>query len=713
MREPTMPADHPPCPALSEFAVADDTDFLRALAPGASVTAAVQQALAADDLPAAKLAFIVDFRRRTIDSPLLTQWEQIPRDPAFRDATADDCLAGRLHDGYNVYDIPESGVDWYECPLFCLPRFPVFPALLAAWHHSQDERYIRFIVDHSLEYIAAYPIATFANKHSNEGNRGHYVVGPPTWWCLCPNRLDQWAHAVSVLRRCDCVTDAELFAILRRMFEETRYLLTQVDFWVDRQHNVAGFDVRVIAELCAIFADFAEAADWRRRDCDWLRRYVTDAFYPDGLYKELTLGYSSSVVLQLCRSVDALAAAAELRGQLMPMVEAFVGMARPDGFVPSFGDASGRHLSNILHQPVTDALGSAWLAALGRPLAGAIRSTADCHARLAPIDDAWAERVLAAPPPFTSWPAADAEIWGGYYAMRSSWEPTANYLMIDGGPWGTTHQHMDRLSFVLSAGGVNFITDPCNTLYANNEPDARLSTLHAGFVHNTVTVDGVDEFAMDMAAECATDTPLSNRWERGAHHVLFAGHFDFAPLRPVVWQRRVLFVDGAYWLIQDVLTGEPASVDVEINFQFEEEIDVTVGGDQALATAAAGPCLGVVFAGSPLSARVVVGDETPQPTCSTQYGSYTEPRMFGQGRGWIARVGKSILPAPALVFTGRVQLPFTHTIVLTPQHDADATGGEVRCATAADGCQSWHLPHAAGALSAVTSPDVFTVLNTG
>ena len=89
----------------------------------------------------------------------------------------------------------------------------------------------------------------------------------------------------------------------------------------------------------------------------------------------------------------------------------------------------------------------------------------------------------------------------------------------------------------------------------------------AGFLHNTITVDGVDEFMGCYSVDCGPipweiRTPLQNRWEHGENYSLFAGDYSFAPLKPVKWERRVLFVDKTYWLLQDVLTGELPKAEV-------------------------------------------------------------------------------------------------------------------------------------------------------
>ncbi|MDA1138593.1 MAG: alginate lyase family protein [Planctomycetota bacterium] len=662
----------PPRPSAEAFVIPDRESFLRALNLDLPALADVKEALEQAKIQEAGRAYVQHFRTCDLSSPLLTEWDSLERDPSHENAIAEDCLRGRLYDGYNYYDIPEEGIDWYDCPLFCLPRFPIFPSLTASWHHKQDERYLRFVIDHASEYMNAYPIEYFEGKHSSQGYRNHYLVGPPTWWCLCPNRLEAWSSALALLRTSPLVTDEEILLSLHRMLQEIRYFITQMPFWVGRRHNVAAFTIRVFGILSRVFQDFTESARWRQLDAEWLAEYIDEGFYPDGLFKELTLGYTSSVTAQTSRIAAVLfdeSPIQQRREQLAAMVAAMVGLTKPTGPVPSFGDGPGRTLGVVWCPQLVARLEEPWLEEISDAIQEIMPFVPSGNPSRDIRPEEWPDFSKSSPP-FTEWPPAGEAAWGGYYAMRSDWSADARYLMVDGGPWGTTHRHMDKLSFELAAYGADFITDPGNTQYANNEPDARISMLNAGFMHNTITVDGVDEFVRDVS-EFATDKPLSNRWEVGKNHVVFSGTFDFRPHKDVQWERRILFVDRDYWLLQDVLTGEADEIEVEQNFQFERNIELLLRGEQAIAKAPNQARLVVVPLDEILAAAVVTGEEMDRCTWSTQSSTAQKPRPFGHGRGWISRVTKNIQPAPALVRSGRVTLPCTLTLALVPVSPAE------------------------------------------
>ena len=73
--------------------------------------------------------------------------------------------------------------------------------------------------------------------------------------------------------------------------------------------------------------------------------------------------------------------------------------------------------------------------------------------------------------------------------MRDSWEPTATWALVDGGPHGSLncgHAHADALALEVAAGGRPVLTDSGTFSYTGAERDAFRATA----AHNTATVDG-------------------------------------------------------------------------------------------------------------------------------------------------------------------------------------------------------------------------------
>jgi len=358
------------------------------------------------------------------------------------------------------------------------------------------------------------------------------------------------------------------------------------------------------------------------------------------------------------------------------------------------------HFRQALHKPVLDWLDMPWADALFRGREGP-------------------------EPPFRHWPAPGQEQWSGYYTMRSDWGPDARYVMIDGGPWGTTHRHGDRLSFVLTAYGADFVVDPTPTLYRSNEPDAFISRQAFGFLHNTITVDGVDEFMLvrregklHWTYPRKASQPLRNRWEQGDRYVLFAAEHSFAPIKDVVWERRLLFVDGRYWLLQDVLRGSPEAVEVEQNFQLDLAVAVSTDGGRVTARAGNGAALLMAPVGHALQPTVTEGDRDPHVSYFYEgRPSSVDPTQASRppihGRGWLGRRNK-LVPAPAVTWVGRVPLPAVLTSLLYPLPPGADAAGVPDLALREQGTETvCRLPCASGRVEVTFTPDRIEVLSSG
>ncbi|MDA0744953.1 MAG: heparinase II/III family protein [bacterium] len=679
-----MPAPSDTIPTEA-FLIPDISTLLQDLKHDRPQLTSVHAALKTGNTDTAAQTYIAHFRTREFTSSLFTNWSSINRDPNHITTRADGYLSGHLDDGYNTYDVPQTGIDWDGNPLSCITRFPIFSALHNAYHHTQDARYLRFTIDHLLEYMDAYPIETFIGTNTVGGWINHYHVARPWYWCMIPERLVEISQTLALARSHLDITNKELLRLIHRLYQETAYLRADVKRWIDRRHNGGCAMIGSLATACALLEDFEATEEWLDFDAQLLAQYVEQAFYPDGQCIEQTSAYSISIVSQMQSLAYVLKdrpAIEAIKPRFPAMTTWIAALSKPTGNFPSFGDNYARPFKEFIDNSLLD-----WL------------------------DLPWARPFLngTGHPSFTVWPEPGHEQWSGYYTMRSNWSPNARYMALDCGPWGTTHQHGDRLSFCLSAEGADFIIDPTSTRYASNEPDAFLSRQEQGYLHNTLTVDGVDEF---QNSPIEIDTPLQNIWQHGDHYSHFSGNYTFAPVKPVTWQRRVLFVDQSYWLLQDILTGDLDRVQVEQNFQFEKDIDIDIKDNRTIATAPNGARLVLLNLTGGLTPQISLGDTTPRTT----YWAKGEPhqtrlaedgeRPPSHGRGWTGRWGHKLLPAPAVTYVGPTELPATLTLALIPlaPHQSPNDLPDITLQTT-DNQTAFHLPTSTGTLTYTTTPE--------
>ncbi len=656
--------------------------------------AAVKAALDAGDIDGAGKAYIAYFRARDMASPFMQDWAVVKRAENYNTADVDGIMAGHMRDGYNVYEVPETGIDWHDCPLTCLTRFGVFGAFRYALHHTQDPKYAQYMVNHIIEYIDAWPIEEFVGKSAKNGWNGDTQVACPWYWAMLPERQRAVTETLALARQYPEVADEDLLRILHRMYQEVAFQCTQFPDYKDSRHNGFGAMIWSTGQACVGLSDFKASDDWLEYTAAMQAHYVATAFYPDGASIELTTAYSRGILSKTQLVSYALRDRENIRAAentLRAMTDWAIGMGKPTGRLPSFGDLYASGYTGTVYAPIIDWLGPD-------------------YARTMILDEEGPQ------PPYTVWPAPGDEQWCGYYTMRSDWTPEAAYMAIDGGPWGTTHQHGDKLSFVVSANGADFIIDPSSTKYRSNEEGAFVSRQNCGYLHNTVTVDGVDEHFGPRWLE-ATE-PLDNVWEHGEDYSLFVSDYDFAPAKEAIWERRVVFVDKSYWLVQDVIKANQASAEIEQNFQFELGTQIEFDGNMTIATAENGAKLLLIPVGGDETAPVLSeGDREPRTTYwpngeALQIRPWAPGQPPTHGRGWTGRGGKALLPAPAVTYTGTVEMPGMQSIVIVPlRPDQDiADIPEIVNGGTAEG-DAWTLAKPSGGeLKIVTSVDEIRIV---
>jgi len=447
--------------------------------------------------------------------------------------------------------------------------------------------------------------------------------------------------------------------------------------------------ILAMATACGLFEDFEVVDEWLAFTAASLAQYVDHAYYPDGLHKELTLAYWASLVQDLTKVAYALRDAEGIEvciDRTTAMATAAVALAKPTGGIPSYGDMRcGWSPGKTVYAPLLDVVEVPWLETMIRDTEGPF-------------------------PPFTVWPVPGQEQWSGYYTMRSGWDKNAKYMMIDGGPWGTGHSHGDKLSFVVTAHEADFIVDPISTQYRSNEPDAFISRQQAGFLHNTITVDGVDEFMLATVngvegynGPRASSAPLDNTWRHGDDYTIFVSTCSFEPVKAASWERRVVFADKSYWLMQDIITGDQETAEIEQNFQFAKDIEIEFQDNVTIAGAPNGARLAIVPLSGALKPQLSTGDKTPHTTYwydgkPKQTLWYMEGKPPNHGRGWMGR-GRKLIPAPAVTYVGDVKLPATITVAMIPLAPEQSLGDMPQVTShATENGTEWTLPIGGGTL---------------
>jgi hypothetical protein len=249
-----------------------------------------------------------------------------------------------------------------------------------------------------------------------------------------------------------------------------------------------------------------------------LERNLRDDFRPDGVHREASTHYHMVALRSFVAALEdgrrfGVRFSADFVRRLERAYEFACHVRRPDGSIPALSDSDNGDYTALLE------------------LAGALLGRSEPRACSASFPD------------------------GGYYVQRSGWDSDARFLIFDCGPLGDGgHGHYDLLSVEI-ATGCPLVVDPGRGTYSEAGPNLRRWFKRTS-AHNTVLVDGLDQTPYRRGkpkGEVATGRLLARFTRPGLD--LLTGEAR-SPVYEAVHERRVLFVGGEYWLIEDLLRGE-------------------------------------------------------------------------------------------------------------------------------------------------------------
>ena len=582
---------------------------------------AARDAYRADKLSLA-LYEVAEYYRRKAEST--GRLQRPVAEPASRTHAASEEIVAHRFAGSDFVVQMGPRIDWQTHPpeahgpewIWGLNRHFHFSALLGGYRATGNERYAKEYVDQACDFIISNPAPRYT------------LTRVPTWRNLEVGirAATTWPQAFYGFLGSPSFTPQAIQLVLTGIWSHGIYTYEH-PAGLRRPSNWSIVDSSGLCGVALYFPEFAASSMWRDESYDRLTYQLRLQVYSDGAQYELAPGYHEMCLGRFQQAMDLTDATGnelpEEFGRIVEsMYEYLMWLVKPDGDNPALSDTRSASMRGMLRQGASRFGRSDMLYAA----TGGQEGTA---------------------PENASHLLPDA----GYAVMRSDWGPDARYLLFDGGPVGSGHQHEDKLSILLSAFGVDFIVDPGPFEYVSNKwREHAISTA----AHSTAIVDGLGQDRIERGIEHYATETARPHWESTDDRDYVVAQYDAgygSDSLAVVHRRHVMFRKPDYWVVVDEFRGEGEHT-VETLFQFGPDIEVSSGGGLGVvARSPRGPALVVrPSSAADMAMDVVVGQE--------------EPRVLG----WF--MPGSRVPAPVAVFRNRTRLPLVQAYLLYPTRDA-------------------------------------------
>lgn len=558
------------------------------------------EAKAVTDLPRALDATVAACRKpAAAEKPVLSDADR---------ATADNVLANRFTFYGEAHQLP-ADIDWEFNPGTAhwghdLHRFSYLGPLVRAYQATGDSRYARQAVALILDWIAK---CDFARSFTIE----KYAFGS---YLNLTIHAGGWASTVATLTAAGQVQSHELLRILKSLHDHLAYLEIVTNGHSGNWPTIGCMGMLGTLEALPVFRDTGRLVTYCRAS---LGEQVAAQVLPDGVQDELTPHYHQVVVNNLvnaCRSLRALGT--DLTPQTLATLRQMVQYSQqtivPDGSKQvAFNDSDPAAVPQLSRQ----------LTAVG------------LAEFLLPADQLGPAMFPYAGVAFLRQPPARGDL----------------YLAFDGGPFGRSHQHEDKLGFWLFAYGRNLLVDPGRHLY-DWSAASYYPYLTSTRAHSTILVDGEGQNSRAHKDSWIARKPLDLGWSVEKDEIRASGTYDFGygpkSAIKVTHRREIVFLRERCWVVFDLLTGTGEHV-VESRFQFAPG-SVVLDGERAR-TEFPDANLLLWTCGTPAvtDARIDKGQENPRG-------------------GWYSDGYNRIEPAPALSLTRRGGLPARLATLLFP-----------------------------------------------
>ncbi len=623
----------------------DDAQFYGMLRDDIDALTPVREAAAAEDYDLAAEALLAYMRAR--ETPVHKfdwhEWDK-QRNPKYNTAKADTIIThvvnwfGREADlgpdidwstnGFDR-DEPEYTPEW----TYQLNRFSNWVTLGRAYWATGDEKYAEEFITQMLDWISDQPPPDLGNPNTS-----------PCWRTIEQGirTAGSWMDAYHYFLGSPSMTPQAHATFLKSFVDHARTLTRMTVDFPEHGGNWVTMECNGLAHIGVMFPEFTDAERWRQVAYGRMLMELDRQVYADGAQHELSTGYHQVSRGNFMRALEPaqrndVDVPAEYLAKLKRMYWYNLYAMKPDLRLPPLNDSGDTGVQGTLRE-AHDTWGDEQF--LWGATAGAEGKALDFTSYFFP--------------------------WAGWAIMRSGWETDDRYLMFEVGPFGTGHQHEDKLGLYLHSHGRTLLTEAGTYTYDRSK--WRRYAL-ATPSHNTIMVDGLGQHRRGLKETYQSTEPMAGCWETNDVFDWARGTYDkgYGPrvgddgkslgreqdLTDVTHERAVIFVRPDYYLVIDRMLGDGGEPHLYSNlFHFDADEAIVDDATMTVTSAQAdSPNLTLVpLATDGLSLRMVKGQEDPV-------------------QGWIPR--QKHRPVPTAIYEKTGAAPELFVTVMLPHPTPD------------------------------------------
>jgi len=543
------------------------------------------------------------------DLPPVSQKSTTAADSILQDIYTFQNVSGqvpRLADGHLkwAHNGPENDIEW----AWALNRHYPTRDLLDVYAETGNPKYAEYINQFTKDWIVSswpYP----EKKSSTAMWRGLEVSFRVKMWSLV--FFDLWKSKL--------ISPATQLLILSSLPDHAHYARN-----FHAQGNWLTMEISGLATVASSWPELKESKAWMDYSIATMVASMKDQIYPDGVQTELTSSYhfvalsNFKLFADICRKNN-VPLPDYYTKTLEDMYNYLALTIRPDGFGLLNNDADLMNNRKRLLDAASEYKRKDWEYIVSNGKSGTKPNSG----------------------PSYFFPYA------GQLISRSGFDTDAQYSFFDIGPWGSGHQHNDKLHLSIAAFGRDLLVDGGRFAYRGEVANKFRKYATGSASHNLILVDGKGQ----ADGPRVTENPLvKNLYAITPEYDYGSGIFEkFAGTEgQFSHTRSVVYVRGKFWVVADQLkTDRPRNIETLWHWHPANQVQVQKSG--IVATANERGNLAIIPVNtSDWKVSEVKGQETPTI------------------QGWYSKEYNTYEPNPTSIFSRQLKSDDTFVWILWP-----------------------------------------------